>query len=97
MNSTDAILTDVYAIIRGMTGGGTMMPLRPETLFFADLGLSSIDAIVLGEQMELHFGRPLRFTEALSDFARAGRDDVSLGEVAMFVQFQLDQPVEEAH
>ena len=96
MIPTETVLSEVFTIIREMTGGATM-PLRPETLFFADLGLSSIDAIVLGERLELHFGRPLRFTEVLTDFARAGRDDVTLGEVATFVQFQLDQPVEEPH
>lgn len=94
MIPTETMLADVYVIIREMTGGGPMS-LRAETLFFADLGLSSIDAIVLGERLELRFGRPLRFTEVLTDFARAGRDDVTLGEVAAFVQFQLDQPVEE--
>jgi acyl carrier protein len=93
MIPTETILAEVFTIIREMTGGGSM-PLRSETFFFADLGLSSIDAIVLGERLELHFNRPLRFTEVLTDFARAGRDDVTLGEVATFVQFQLDQPVE---
>ncbi|HEY2841475.1 MAG TPA: phosphopantetheine-binding protein [Pirellulales bacterium] len=96
MIPTEALLSEVFAVLREMTGAGTI-PLRAETLFFADLGLSSIDAIVLGERLELHFGRPLRFTEVLTDFARAGREDVALGEIAAFVQFQLDQPVEENH
>jgi len=90
----EALLPDVYTIIRDMTGGSPLS-LKPETLFFADLGLSSIDAIVLGERLEIRFGRPLRFTEVLMDFAREGRDDVTLGEVAAFVQFQLEQPAEE--
>lgn len=94
MSPTQALLSEIYGIIREMTGGGPLT-LSPETLFFADLGLSSIDAIVLGERLELRFGRPLRFTEVLTDFARAGREDVTLGEVAAFVKFQLDQPVEE--
>ena len=36
-------------------------PIEPETRFFADLGLASIDAVVLGEAIQGHFGRPVPF------------------------------------
>ncbi len=64
-----------------------------ESRFFAELGLSSIDAIVLSERLEQRFGRPLPFAEALAELARTGRDDVTMGEVAEFVQLQLRQPL----
>ena len=37
-------------------------PSIAETRFFADLGLASIDAVVLGEAIQQHFGRPVRST-----------------------------------
>ena len=33
-----------------------------ETRFFADLGLASIDAVVLSEAIQNHYGRPSRST-----------------------------------
>lgn len=82
------VLADVLALVRQVAGCDPAA-VAGEKHFFADLGLSSIDAIILGERLEAHFGRPLRFAEGLSDLARAGRDDVTLAEIAAFVENQL--------
>lgn len=92
MTSTD-VLSGVVALVSQLAGCDTSA-LAGDKRFFADLGLSSIDAVVLGERLEAHFGRPLRFAEGLSDLARQGRDDVTLGEIAAFVESQLAAPRE---
>jgi acyl carrier protein len=91
MNADDEVLMEVLAQVREMTQCDPLS-LRAESRFFAELGLSSIDAIVLSERLEQRFGRPLQFADALAELARAGRDDVTLGEVAAFVRLQLHQP-----
>ena len=48
-------------------------PIEPETRFFADLGLASIDAVVLGEAIQQHYGRPLPFGELMADLGRRDR------------------------
>ncbi len=63
--------------------------LRPEQKFFADLGLGSVDLLVLGDRLQEQLGRPLRFGEALASWAQAGYDDVTIGEIAALVELQL--------
>ena len=43
----------------------------PHTRFFADLGMASIDAVVLAEQIGRHYGRKLPFGPLLLEVATA--------------------------
>lgn len=63
--------------------------IRPDQKFFADLGLGSIDLLVLGDRLDQQLGKPLRFGEALANWAQAGYDDVTIGEIAALVELQL--------
>ena len=59
----DAILADLAAIVRRTFPDREYSgEVTPRTRFFADLGMASIDAVVLAEKVEEHYGRrlPLR-------------------------------------
>lgn len=55
--------------------------IGPATRVFGDLGLASIDLIVLGERLEQFYGRRLPFGPFLADLRNRGVDDLELGEV----------------
>jgi acyl carrier protein len=59
------------------------------TRFFDDLGCASIDAVVLGEQLEEHFGQKLPFNDLLLDLGNRGATDLEIGELAQFVHRHL--------
>ena len=48
-------------------------PIDEETRFFADLGLASIDAVVLSEAIQEHYGRPLPFNDLMAEIGRTDR------------------------
>jgi acyl carrier protein len=83
--SRSAILADLAAILADFNGRGYSGTIGPETRFFADLGLASIDAVVLGETLAAHYGRPLPFGELMADLGRRSERDMTVGEVAEFL------------
>jgi acyl carrier protein len=60
--------------------------IGPETRVFADLGLASIDVVVLGERLEQFYGRRLPFGPFLASLRARGADDLALGELVAFLQ-----------
>jgi acyl carrier protein len=58
----------------------------PDTRIFADLGLASIDVVVLGERLEQFYGRRLPFGSFLAGLRTRGADDLELGELVAFLQ-----------
>jgi acyl carrier protein len=80
-----AILAEVAAILADFGGRGYSGPIGPETRFFADLGLASIDAVVLGETLSAHYGRPLPFGQLMADLGRRAERDMTVGEVVEFL------------
>ena len=73
ITSEAAILADLRHVLREALGVDPLTPIEPETRFFADLGLASIDAVVLGEALQHHFGRPVPFDELMADLGRRDR------------------------
>ena len=64
----------------------------PQTRLFADLGLASIDAVVLAERIEQFYGRRLPFGPFLAGLRARGADDLVLGELVEFLQQQFEAP-----
>jgi acyl carrier protein len=52
---------------------------------FADLGLASIEVVVLAEKLEGHFGQKLPFGLFLADLRTRGADDIRLAELVAFL------------
>ncbi len=88
------LLADLAAILGSFGGREYSGTINPETRFFADLGLASIDAVVLGETLQEHYGRPLPFGDLMADLGRRTDRDMSVGEVADFLHrvFQQNHP-----
>jgi acyl carrier protein len=57
----------------------------PATRVFDDLGLASIDLIVLGERLEQYYGRRLPFGSFLAGLRNRGASDLELGELTAFL------------
>jgi acyl carrier protein len=85
----DEILSDVASILRNFHGREYSGPIDRETRFFGDLGLASIDAVVLGEALEQHFGRTLPFGELMAELGSRADRDLRLGELADFLRKHL--------
>ena len=87
--SRSAILDDITTILSEQTGGSLAGTLTEETRFFADLGLASIDAVVLTEILQKHYGRTLPFHELIAEVGRRAERDLEIGELVAFLETHL--------
>lgn len=87
--SASAVLDDLGSVLRDFHGRQYEGPIDRETRFFADLGLASIDAVVLGETLESRYGRKLPFDVLMADLGRRADRDLKLGELADFLHSHL--------
>jgi acyl carrier protein len=79
------ILVDIAAILSNQLGVQSSSSIDMDTRFFADLGLASIDAVVLSEAIQDHYKRPIPFNELMAEIGRRTDRDVSIGELVTFV------------
>jgi acyl carrier protein len=86
------VLNDLAGILRNFHGYEYSGEIGPETRFFADLGLASIDAVVLGETIEEHYGRKFPFNQFMADLGRRAVRDIEIGELADFLVRHLNEP-----
>ncbi len=84
-----SILSDLNQILGNFHGREYADSIGPETKFFADLGLASIDAVVLGETLERHYGQRIPFGEMMAELGRRTDRDISIGELAGFLERNL--------
>ena len=87
-NSAD-IVEELAQLLANFQGREYSDPISRETLFFADLGFASIDAVVLGEELEQLFGQKISYNSFLAELAGRGAQDVAVGELADFLAGQL--------
>jgi acyl carrier protein len=83
------ILADLARVFADFEGREYSGPIVASTRFFADLGLASIDAVVLGETLQERYDRPLPFGELMADLGRREDRDLTLGELAAFLAKSL--------
>jgi len=83
------ILRDIVAILAEQLGVQSSMSITEETRFFADLGLASIDAVVLSEALQKHYDRPLPFNDLMAEIGRRTDRDISIGELVSFLSANL--------
>jgi len=86
----DQVLNDLAGILKNFHGREYDGEIGPQTLFFGDLGLASIDAIVLGETIQDHYGRKIPFDHFMADLGQRAVRDIELGELAGFLQRHLN-------
>ena len=87
MKTAEQILADLAGVVRDT------FPVRdfpdavtPDTQVFADLGLASIDLVVLAERLEARYGRRLPFGPFLKGLRDRGANDLAVGELVAFLQ-----------
>lgn len=61
----------------------------PESLLFSELGLESLDAVVLGTAIQEHFQKQMPFAELLAEIGEKQRD-LSIAELVDFVDRHLN-------
>jgi acyl carrier protein len=83
------VFRDTVAILEDQLGVASPTSITEGTRFFADLGLASIDAVVLSEAIQKHYGRHLPFNELMAEIGRRTDRDMSIGELVSFVSSNL--------
>ena len=90
MKSAERILAELAEIVRTTFPDRDFpAPVGPKTLAFADLGLASIDLVVLAEKLEEFYGRRLEFGRFLKELRDRGAQDLELGELVAFLHHQV--------
>jgi acyl carrier protein len=78
-------LNDIAVILAENLGVPHSAAIDEDTRFFADLGLASIDAVVLSEAIQAHYGRALPFHELMAEIGRRTDRDLTIGELVTFI------------
>jgi acyl carrier protein len=89
MNAEPQIFNELVSLLREYSQQEYSRPIVRETRLYGDMGLVSIDAVVIGEQLQTHFGRALPFNKFIADLGQRGAQDLTVGELADFLQCSL--------
>ena len=65
-------------------------PVGSATLLFSELGLDSLDLVVMGTGMQEHYQQQMPFAEFLSAVGERGQRDVAVSELVDFIDTQLN-------
>lgn len=88
--SIDDVFREIADLLRNFEGREYSGEIGYHTRFFDDLGCASIDAVVLGEQLEQRFRKRLPFSELLTEVGNRGETDLEIGELAQFVHRHVE-------
>lgn len=61
-------------------------PVEATTRVMGDIGLASIDLVVLGERLERFYGKRLPFGSFLAGLRTRGVDDLEVGDLVAFLR-----------
>jgi acyl carrier protein len=89
MPSRSDILEELAEILERDLGVQYSSAISEETRFFADLGLASIDAVVLSEKLREHYRQPLPFDLLMAEIGRRIDRDLTIGELIAFLRSNL--------
>ncbi len=90
MRSANDILGDLAEVVRRTFPDRDFPDMVDlQTRAFADLGLASIDLVVLAERLDAHYGRRLPFGAFLKGLRDRGANDLELGALVSFLQQQV--------
>jgi acyl carrier protein len=87
MTTDPQILAELLDMIDELAGDWEYDgPITPDTYFLADMGLESLDLVVLGTMVQQRYGR-LPFAEYLAEIGERPADerDVTVAELVTFV------------
>jgi acyl carrier protein len=88
--SKEAILETVLKILNQLADDWEYSgEITPKTFFIADLGLESIDVVILGTTIQKHYDRSLPFAEFLAEIGQREVRDIRIDEFVDFVYQNL--------
>ena len=70
----EQVMAHLAGLLQNFNGREYSGDIGAETLFFSDLGMMSIDAVVLAEALERSYGRRFPFPQFLAGLAQRGAD-----------------------
>jgi acyl carrier protein len=87
MTPADRILNDLAGVVR-RTFPDRDFPdaVTADTTVVGDLGLASIDVVVLAEQLGAFYAKQFPFGAFLRGLRDRGADDIALGDLVRFLQ-----------
>lgn len=65
--------------------------VTPESMLFTELGLESLDVVVLGTTIQEHYQFQMPFAEFLVEIGQRERRDLSIAELVDFVDEHLNR------
>jgi len=87
MRTANELLADLAKVVRhAFPDRDFPDDVALSTRVFGDLGLASIELVVLAERLDAHFGRRLPFGTFLKGLRDRGAEDLELGELVAFLQ-----------
>jgi acyl carrier protein len=86
-----SVLNELVLILRNFPRREFFGEIDRQTRFFDDLGMVSIDAVVLGEKLEERYGFRFPFNELIADLRDRQAEDIEVGELVDFIHFHLSQ------
>ena len=89
MKTSEEIVAELAQLLANFQGREYAGEISRGTLFFAELGFASIDAIVLGEKLETRYERKIDFNNFLSEAMERQAQDISVGELADYLARQF--------
>jgi acyl carrier protein len=91
MDTTEAVLEDVIAMVRAVRGDDARsVVIAPGTRFAADLGMASVDLVVLAGRVQAKYGGRVNFTRLAAGANTDFFTRLSVGELVSYVINELE-------
>jgi acyl carrier protein len=89
--SRDQIMADVLGLLRKLADDWEYTgEITPDTRFFADMGLGSLDVVILGTSVQEHYKQVFPFVELFAQVGQRALPDIPVGEWVDFIYQHLD-------
>jgi acyl carrier protein len=90
--SREQIMSDVLGLLRKLADDWEYAgEITPQTRFFADMGLTSLDVVVLGTAVQEHYGQVFPFVQLFFHVGQRALPDIPVGEWVDFIDRHFDR------
>jgi acyl carrier protein len=87
----EEIMDDMLRLLRQLADDWEYTgEITPQTRLFTDMGLASLDVVVLGTAVQEHYGRILPFQEFYAEVGQRETRDIPVGEWVDFIYRHLN-------
>lgn len=96
MKTREEVMEDVLTLLGKVSEDWEFTrEITPETRFFADMGLASLDVVVLGTAIQEHYGRVFPFMEFFAELGERQLPDIPVNDWVDFIYRQLEASPDE--